>query len=406
MAWIRQLDSGLWAATIYLPPGSKPNRLTDSHENKKVIENWAKEQEAAIARGNWIDPRLGAITVGELWELWGDGRRLAKASRKRDASHWANWVGPRWADVAIGTILKPDVTKWIVGLERRGREKGSTEDPVGGWTVIASLALLRSLLEIAVDARLIHFNPSRGVKTAPSPKHVDRTLTDDECDALIANFYARFPGLAEAGLFVEMMAYTGARYEELAALARTAEAINTRAQLVHYRPVMEKDGTIKEYPKSEAGDRDVPVDDDLWPRFHEHVLTVPPGALVFKAPGGGPLLYDNWLKRTWKRGLLRERPMTPQEIDEWKAARVAARQRPWKAKWVVEAPVVEDPQPTPHDLRHLFGTRLSEAGIPGHERMALMGHDDTRSSKRYENARPGRFDSAKAAMLKFRRSST
>lgn len=408
MAWIRQLDENsarqkLWAATIYKPDGK---RLTESHINKKIIQNWANEQEAAIARGSWINPRLGEITVGELWDLYGDGRRLEKASRLRDASHWKCWVGPRWARVRIGSILKPDVRAWIVELERRGTEKGSTEEPVGGWTIIASLALLRSLLEIAVDARLIGFNPARGVKAPPPPKHIDRMLTDDEYDLLLANFDARFPGNPSARLFVELLAETGARYEEAAAVRHTPDAVDKRAHVVNYRPVLLKDGTIREYPKSAAGDRPVPFfNDDFWRRFRDHLLTVAPGGLVFTAPDGGPQTYDNWLKRVWKPGLYAQRPMTDAEYEAWQARRVAAGQRPWKAKRVIVAQLLDDPQPTPHDMRHLFGTRLSEAGVPAHERRALMGHEDERSGRRYENFRPGRFDAIKAAMEQRRRSS-
>lgn len=402
MAWIRQLDENsagerLWAATVYIKPGPG-GRLTETHRSKKIVENWAKEQETALARGNWIDPRLGKKTVGEIWELYGEGRKLEKASRKRDGSHWNVWVGPRWADVEIGRILKPDVTAWVTGLERR-----TGAEAVGGWTIIASLALLRSLLEIAVDARLIHFNPARGVRAPKPPKHVDRMLTDDEYELLLANLDARFPGLPEARLFVEVLAETGPRYEELAALRHTPEAVDKRGHVVSYRPVLEKDGTIREHPKSDAGDRAVPFfSDDLWRRFRDHLLTVPPGGLVFTAPGGGALLYDNWLKRVWNKGLLAERPMTDAEKEAWKAARLAEGKRPWRARWVVHAALLADPQPTPHDMRHLFGTRLSEAGVPAHERRALMGHEDQRSQKRYENFRPGRFDAVREAMKRRR----
>src|SRR5574340_1100919 len=39
-----------------------------------------------------------------------------------------------------------------------------------------------------------------------------------------------------------------------------------------------------------------------------------------------------------------------------------------------------DPQPTPHDLRHSFGSWLAEAGVPPHEIQALMGHSTLRAT--------------------------
>jgi integrase len=199
----------------------------------------------------------------------------------------------------------------------------------------------------------------------------------------------------------EVMAYCGTRYEEVAALRRTPAHVDMRDRAINIFDVMAKDGTIRPYPKSKSGERTLPVDDDLWPRFRDHVMTVQPGELIFTAPGGGPLLYDNWRKRVWYKGLLAVRPMTDAEIEAWKEDRRAAGLRPWKAKWVVEAPVLLDPQPTAHDLRHLYGTRLVEAGVPKHERRYLMGHKDDRAGIRYENARE-HMQNARDAMARFR----
>lgn len=394
MAWVRQLDSGLWAATVYT--GLTPSdRVTESHENKKLIENWAKGMESDRARGTFMDPRLGKITLGEIWTLYGEGRRLEKASRKRDASHWKNWVEPQWGKVSVGPIRKPDVTAWVVKMER---------DEVGGWTVIASLALLRSMLEIAVDLGLIPANPSSRVKTAPPPKHLDRNLTDEECDAVLANLYDRFPVLACAGLMNEMMAYTGPRFEEVAPMRRRDDVIDMRNHMVNFREVLERDGTIRPYPKNgDPEGRWVPIDDDLWPRLRDHVMTIRPGELLFTTPEGKQLDYNNWHKRVYKQGLVRRRPMSALEVEEWKAERIADGLRPWKALWTVDEPVVVDPQPTPQDWRHLYGTRLTEAGVPIHERMALMGHLDLRSQARYNNPRDPMFERARLAMKGFRK---
>lgn len=401
MPWIRQLDSGLWAATVYLTPDPK-DRITETHESKAIITKWARKLESDRDTGLLVDPRLGKVTVSEVWELYGDGRRLEKASRKRDASHWNCWVGPKWGNVRVGTIRKPDISTWVVNLERQGHDKNDPWPKVGQWTVIASLALLRSLLEIAVDAGLIYANPARKVDIAPPPKHEDRNLTEDECADLLAAMYKRFPDRPEAGLMCEMMAYCGTRYEEVAALRRTPAHVDMREKAINIFDVMEKDGTIRPYPKSKSGERTLPLDDDLWPRFRTHVMTVPPDGLIFTAPSGGPCLYDNWRKRVWLPGLLVVRDMTEAEKEAWKEQRRADGLRPWKAKWVVETPVLADPQPTPHDLRHLYGTRLVEAGVPKHERRYLMGHKDDRAGIRYENPRE-QMKNARDAMKAFRK---
>ena len=90
MAWVRQLPSGLWAATVYTPAG----RITETDPLKGVVESWAGNLESDIRRGQFLDPRLAKKTVGEVWATYARSRRIEKASRKRDESHWRVWVEP------------------------------------------------------------------------------------------------------------------------------------------------------------------------------------------------------------------------------------------------------------------------------------------------------------------------
>ena len=76
--------------------------------------------------------------------------------------------------------------------------------------------------------------------------------------------------------------------------------------------------------------------------------------------------YPNWLRRVWAPAL--------------KAAKLA------------------DPQPTPHDLRHTYGSWLADAGRPIHEIAALMGHASLQSVQRYVHASEARFEGAREAL--------
>ncbi len=167
MAYIRQLESGLWAATVRTPAG----RITETRELKGAIKDWADGIEGDIARGDFLDPRLAKHTVGEVWEKYAPARRVEMASRKRDQSHWNVWVAPRWAAEPIGGIVKPDVQAWVNEMEEKG---------VGGWTIIAALNVLKAALELAVDAGWIRANPARRVRPPVAPAHVDRVIDGDE----------------------------------------------------------------------------------------------------------------------------------------------------------------------------------------------------------------------------------
>jgi integrase len=374
MAWVRQLDSGLWAATVYTPVG----RITETDPLKGVVDKWAGDLESDIRRGAFLDPRLARKTVGQIWERFSPSRRLELASKKRDDSHWRVWVAPRWGRVPAGTILKPDIQTWVNQLE---------EDGVGGWTIIAALNVLKAALELGVDAGWIRVNPARRVKPPVPPKHVDRVIDPDEEVLILNRLDELFPSRRDARLFVETLLDTGGRWEEVAAVR--PEAVDLRHGLIDFGPVMERDGTIREYPKGaksrhDAAFRPTPVGGDLLTRLKPAVLATKPGGLVFCAPQGGSLLYPTWLRRVWNAAL-----RVPVLDDEGKRT----------GEW---APLVVEPLPTPHDCRHTYGTRLADAGLEQHDRMALMGHKDVRSAQRYTHSGDARFERARAAMKRAR----
>ncbi len=356
MAWIRQLPSKLWAATVYTPAG----RITESHELYGTIKKWAEDLESDIRRGEFLDPRLATTKVDKVWTDYAGARRLEKASRKRDASVYANHVAPRWGRIQVGAILKPDVQKWVNEMEAAG---------VGGWTIIAALNVLKAILELAVDAKMLRSNPARRVRPPMAPDHEDRVLTGDEERTLLARLDELFPGRRDGRLFVETMLDLGARWEEVAAIKKGA--VNQKTGLVKLGPVMERDGTIRDYPKGarsrlSAGFREAPLSEQLLVRLKPALMATAPGGLVFVTKQGKPLSYTNWRSRVW--------------VPALKLADFA------------------DPQPTPHDLRHTFGTRLADAGVEQHDRMALMGHKDVRSAQRYTHSGEARHDKARAAL--------
>lgn len=376
MAWIRKLPSGLWAATVHTPTG----RVSESHELQSVITKWAGDLEADIRRGEFLDPRLAKKTLGEVWDKYSPSRRLEKASRARDESTWRTWVAPRWAKVPVGAILKPDVQTWINELEQR---------QIGGWTIIAALNVMKSACELAVDAGMLRANPARRVRGPVPPAHVDRVLTADEELLILERLDELFPGRRDARIFVETILDSGGRWEDIAAVKR--EAVNLKEGLISLGPVMERGGTIRSYPKGarsrgDAGFRDVAVSDELLARLKPVVLATEPGTVVFTAPAGGHILYPTWRSRVWVPTV-----RVPVLDGRGKPVKDGDGKPVWR-------PLVDEPLPTPHDLRHTFGTRLAEAGVQLHDRMAAMGHDDVRSGMRYTHSGAKRHDRVRAAL--------
>lgn len=365
----RRLASGKHQFTVRLPNG---DRRSFSHKLKSVAKAWAEELERDTRRGDAVDPRAGQTTVAELWQRYGHGRRLEAASRDRDASHWRVHVEPHWGRWPAAAITRPDVTAWVTRME---------QDEIGAWTIIAALGVLRALLDAAVDAQVLRANAAAGVRQPRPPDHLDRVLTPDEDAPLLATLDRVTDGRPAGRLMGELLLYCGLRWEEAAAL--DGAHVDRRLALLHIAPVVERSGRIRPYPKSSAGRRQVPVPDHLWPAVAKRAEEVGGGLLV-PAPRGGVLGYASWRSRVWQVALS-GRPGRPAVRGH--AARVE-----------IPGAGLADPQPTPHDLRHTFGTRLAEAGVPPHEIMALMGHNSLRSVQRYLHAGPDRFDRARAAM--------
>lgn len=354
MAYLRRLPSGRWSAVVRLPDGT---RRSYTHQLRSAAAAWAADLEHDRRQGDLIDPRAGQVTVGQLWERVRRARRLESASRRRDESHWRNHVEPCWAEVPVGAILTPDVQTWVVDMETGG---------AGPATVQAAVGVLRAIMRHAVKARLIRGNPTaKGELELPDrTPHVDRLLGSYEDRPLLAALDVRAGGSPQGQLFAELLLYCGLRWSEAAALTRGR--VDVRQRLLVVREVAEHDGQIRPYPKTRAGAREVPVPESLWPAVAARTLALPAGGLLVPGPAGGVLAYPNWRRRVWLPA-------------------VAAAQ-------------LDDPQPTPHDLRHTYGTRLAERGVPVRDIMAVMGHESLRAAQRYLHATDGRHDRVRQAL--------
>lgn len=336
--------TGKWQATVRQLGGTK--RWSHSDHLKRVVEVWADDQEAAMRRGDFIDPNAGKLTLGDWWEKWTKTRRVEIATMDKNRSWWRNHIEPKFGTRQLSAIQSWDVEEWVTELSGR----------VGAETVASSLRLLTQMLAAAAKHRLIGTNPAALVSAPTPPKHVDRFLTRAESEMLLEQF------TGEDRVFVEMLLYCGLRFQEAAGLRRfRVDLLRKRIQIAKVQP---RKGTEKK-PKTDAGVRPVPLTDELAIQL-SRLIPAPDDGLVFTSPTGERIRYDNWLRRIWQPALQRAS--------------------------------LADPQPTPHDLRHTYGSWLGEAGVPPAQIAALMGHAGLRSVERYIHATEARFDQARSAL--------
>ena len=344
MAHIRKLKSGKWQATVRHPSGQRWSR---SDLLKRVVKDWADELESKIRRGEFVDPAAGRVTLATWHAKWQETRRVEIATREKTDGWWRNHIAPKFGPWPLTAIQSWDVEAWVTDLEARG---------IGAETVRSSLRLLRQILRAAVKHRLIAANPAEGVSAATPPPHIDRILTRDEANRLLEQF------TGQDRVFVEVLLYCGLRFQEAAGLRRfRVDLLRRRLQVAKVQP--RKGGEKR--PKTDAGVRPVPLTDSLVVQL-SRLIPSPDDGLVFNSPEGSRLRYDNWLRRVWQPAL--------------------------------RGALLTDPQPTPHDLRHTYGSWLGEAGVPATQIAALMGHKSLRSVERYLHATEARFDQARAAL--------
>lgn len=365
MASYRKLPSGKWQGVVKHPSGK---RYTRTDPLKRVIVEWANDLEQQIRRGDFVDPRAGKMTLAEWWERWSETRVAEKATVAKRESLWRTHVQPAFGSWPLASIQSWDVEAWVSDLAKR---------KVGGEAAASAFRLLKQLLADAARHKIIRTNPAELVKTPEVAKHIDRFLSDDEATRLLdaitmpdhtvrvarSERRPRIPDPASR-LFVQLMLEAGLRWQEAAGLH--VFRVDLMRRVLRVQEVAERDRTIKLEPKSRAGQRQVPLTDELVAALSVHLAGRARDGLVFADSDGRPLDYANWLKRVW-------------------APAVAAAD-------------LADPQPTPHDCRHSYGSWLAEQGVPVHEIAALMGHASLRAVERYVHASDARLERARQAL--------
>lgn len=335
---------GLWQATIRHPSGKRYSR---SDPLKKVVQEWADEQERKIRRGEFIDPHAGKLSLGDWWEKWFATKRIEQATVDAYTSRWRNHIDPSFGSWPLSSIQSWDVEKWVTDLIKNG---------VGKPTVQESLALLSQMMEAAQRHQLITTDPTSLVRAPTPERHVDRFLSREEADRLLKEFKGTDL------LLVKLMLYCGLRFQEAAGLRRfRVDFLRKRLQVARVQP---RKGDEKR-PKSDAGTRPVPLTDELVADLSLHIPS-PDDGLVITGRDGGRVRSENWRKRVWLPAIQRAG--------------------------------LQDPQPTPHDLRHTYGSWLAEKNVPPHQIAALMGHASLRSVERYIHASEARFEQARRAL--------
>lgn len=346
--------TGSWQARYRDPAGKQCSR---NFPTKREAEAFLDETRTQVRRRTYSDPTRGEITLAAWWEKWWPAqpkKRVQTTNRK--ISNWNAHIEPRWGKWRLCDLEYLELQTWI------------TQDVKGYHTKQKVLQLLRAMLRDAVrDGKRIPANPAADIDiAAPAKKHPDelRPPTKAQCALIRQHTPSWYRPLL---VFLEE---TGLRWGEATGLRWGC--VDVAGKHVKVKEVLNEDkGTIfrQPAPKTERGFRTVPLTpaaiealDIMGARFRPVATVTPivgdgrnlcPDELVFRGPLGGILTRHNF-RRTWLpaikgAGLAREVVNPESGRTEW---------------W-----------PHVHDLRHVFATRLKDAGVSEKETQTVMGHD-------------------------------
>lgn len=324
---------------------------------KADADRFARTVEADKDRGLFVDPRLARTplaTVAAEWLASNPGKR--GGTRDRDEQVVNGHIVPALGDRAVGSLTPADVQSAVNAWAAKRSAR----------TVQREYAVLRAILNYAVQLDMIGRTPCRGINLPAAKRVKPHIVTPAEVAALAAGL----GGTGDLGPMVYVGAVAGLRWGEVAGL-RVGDVDRVARTLVVAQTVVRgRHGRIGfGAPKSEAGWRSLAVPAELVGMLVEHVeargLTMADRhALLFTAPGGGFLRYSNWVRRRWYPAAIAAGVGRMVEVEDGRNGAGARRQRYAGLGF--------------HDLRRANATELLAAGVDIKTAQTWLGHSEAR----------------------------
>jgi integrase len=225
---------------------------------------------------------------------------------------------------------------------------------VGRSAIRRAYNLLSRMLADAVLEDLLAESPCRGIALPATPPKTPAWFTREQAARIVG-------ALSEPhATMTELMLWTGLRWGEAAGL--TDEAVDWLRGRIRVVGTVTQSGKVKDYPKSSASRREVPVPRHVLDGMA--ALMAGRAGLVFVTRRQGRVLSG----ANWRR--------------EWYAAIDSVNARARKEK----KPLV--PRWSPHTCRHTAASWLVQDGVPLYDVQRLLGQESFQTTMRYAHLAP------------------
>ena len=271
-----------WVVRYQTPTGSERSK---TFYRKGDAEQFLAATEVDKVRGGWVDPRLGQMTFAQWAMTWlaNTVHQKPKTRQGHESLLRAHLI-PQFGLWPLGKIQPLHVRGWVAELSTR----------LSAGRVRQAHWLLSAIMNTAVEAGLIARTPCIGVKLPRIARREKLFLSADQVRTLADVIDPRYRTL------VLVLAYGGLRWGEAAALRRKhCDLVRSRVHVME--SLSDVSGTFYWVPTKTYQQASVVVPAFLRDLLAAQLRGMPedPEALLFTAPGGGPLRIENFRRRVW-----------------------------------------------------------------------------------------------------------
>jgi len=266
------------------------NEHAKTFTRKIDADRFLLSMEDSKLRGAYVDPAAGKVSFGQWADEWFETTAALQPSTRKDYRNLLrNHIRPAFGDLSLAavndTLL---IRKWLARMQK--------VDGLGAKRVRKAHAVLRLILESAVEGKRLAVNAAAGMKRLPKVERQEMHLLDAvQIEALAEAIRAPY------GTLIRFSAYSGVRPAELAALeVRRLDLLRGEGRVIV--ATTEVDGRLETGPTKTYEHRTVRLPRFLCDELGDYLTGRPhdPKALVFTAPQGGPLREGNFMRRHFR----------------------------------------------------------------------------------------------------------
>lgn len=286
--------------TSYQSRWTDPNGIRRSKDfpTRQAAEQFEKEMRINVRRGDYSDPQSGKTKVSDVYNEWlKNSLHLKPKTKASYLSLWKTMVEPTWGKRKINSITRSEVKTWIT------QSTSSTGRKVSASRMRQSYALLKLILDQAVDMNLISRNPASSGTKGSMKKILPKDLTTKKSKVLeMTELISLSEEMKEYKLLVLMAGMLGLRWAELIALT-PRDFDFKKNQISVNKSLTEVNGKFEFVTPKSGKNRNLPIPTVLSKELRTLVLSTELDSIIFKSPKGKMIRHSNFMRRYFEPAL-------------------------------------------------------------------------------------------------------